>query len=404
MKDIISFKKILFFYSAIFLCQCFTICADAAWLPGWDKRVVLSISSDNIDSDLGYFPLPVFLGTAVGSTNADVTFIFDELQNDANRFKLAVTKDDGMTQLYVEIEHWDSANEQAVLWVSSADLTLSGSTGTTLYLYYDKDQADNTAYVGDTDSAPAENVWDDDFILVHHLKDATTSTTKDSTQYDFDGTKASANNPTQLNGKIGKAQNFTDDNINHGNLGITNMYTVECWMLANNLTAGGGDQSTYGYSIMASSVNSSAHYPLWLTAWKSEIRFWAYEATAIGGERQTTGASLVTGALYHIVATATKSGNSKVFVNAAEKLSFTNDGEENWTTIFTLGDLRPARAIYFDGMIDEVRVSDVIRSDAYIKASYHAENDNLLSFSSEETPRKGIVLKDIALMDGVTLR
>jgi len=39
---------------------------------------------------------------------------------------------------------------------------------------------------------------------------------------------------------------------------------------------------------------------------------------------------------------------------------------------------------YWDGLIDEVRISDTARSPAWIKSSYYSENDSLVSYETEE--------------------
>ncbi|MHA1482733.1 MAG: LamG-like jellyroll fold domain-containing protein, partial [Candidatus Heimdallarchaeaceae archaeon] len=41
---------------------------------------------------------------------------------------------------------------------------------------------------------------------------------------------------------------------------------------------------------------------------------------------------------------------------------------------------------YFDGVIDEVRLSSTNRSAAWIKASYNSGNDSLLTIGAEEEP------------------
>ena len=132
--------------------------AQADWLSGWDQRIKMTIESDNVDADLSNFPVLVHLSTASGITNADVSAVFDELASDANRTRIAVTKSDGTTECYVEIEDWDDAGEEALLWVKvSGTNSVSSSTDTDLYLYYDSDHAPNTTYVGDVDSAAAQN-------------------------------------------------------------------------------------------------------------------------------------------------------------------------------------------------------------------------------------------------------
>ena len=42
---------------------------------------------------------------------------------------------------------------------------------------------------------------------------------------------------------------------------------------------------------------------------------------------------------------------------------------------------------YFNGLIDEVRISDTARSPAWIKASYNSENDTLLTYGAMESVR-----------------
>jgi len=77
------------------------------WLSGWDKRVKLIIDLFDISSDLSNFPVLVYLSTSSGRGPDDISLVFDEIQNSANRKKIAVTTSDGTTQCYVEIERWD---------------------------------------------------------------------------------------------------------------------------------------------------------------------------------------------------------------------------------------------------------------------------------------------------------
>jgi hypothetical protein len=186
-----------------------------SWLAGWSYRVEITIDSAKIDAALAGFPVLLYLSASSGMNNDDTSFVFDELQTNANRKKIAVTTSDGQTECYVEIEKWDDANEQAWLWVKVP--SISSSADTTLYLYYDHTQPDNTTWVGDTNSTPAENVWDSDFMVVYHMADgADTSHVYDSTSHSYDGTKTGANAPQETTiAKMGVAQVFDglDDQI-----------------------------------------------------------------------------------------------------------------------------------------------------------------------------------------------
>lgn len=140
-----------------------------SWLSDWAKRVKIILDHNDIDAALSNFPHLVYLSASSGHSNKDVSFVFDELGSDANRKKIAVTKADGITQCYVEIEKWDHVNEKAWLWVKIPDV--DPDVDTELYLYYDSAHADNNDWVGDPSDAVVHNVWDDDFVLVLHMEE-----------------------------------------------------------------------------------------------------------------------------------------------------------------------------------------------------------------------------------------
>jgi hypothetical protein len=90
------------------------------------------------------------------------TPVWDETSH-PNRKKIAVTKDDGITQIFGDIEQFDVPNEKAVIWVSKADLSFSSSTDTELYLYYDSDQDSNDQFIGTAGEAIAGTFSGDTF-------------------------------------------------------------------------------------------------------------------------------------------------------------------------------------------------------------------------------------------------
>lgn len=134
-------------------------------IGGWANSIQLTLDDTNIDSDLSDFPILIHLSASSGIGGVDVSQVFDHLLSNANRKKIAV-KTSGGTELYVEIERWDHANEQAWLHVKAPSVLAAGSI---LNFYYDIDQDDNTDYVGDTGDTVAQNVWDDDFVFVSHM-------------------------------------------------------------------------------------------------------------------------------------------------------------------------------------------------------------------------------------------
>jgi len=151
----------------------------------WDKKNKIVIDHTKIEEDLTHFPLTIYLSANCGLNNFDASDIFDELGN--NKLKLAVYQSDKTTQLYVEIEHWDATNKEAILHVSRSGWVISSTEDTVIWLCYDSSQPDNTDYVGEVGSTPAQNVWDSNFFAVYHFKD---TLPKDSTSNGRDFTTA----------------------------------------------------------------------------------------------------------------------------------------------------------------------------------------------------------------------
>jgi PHD/YefM family antitoxin component YafN of YafNO toxin-antitoxin module len=186
----------------------------ANWLGTWSKRKKIEIDNTNIDSDLSHFPISIFLGSSSGINGEDTTEVFDQVGSDWQ--KIAITNNTGDSEIYVEKELWDDVNEKAVLWASASGLTLTSGSKTELYLYYDSSQSNNTSYVADVGSR--NEVWDSDYNMVLHLResgDGTADEFVDSTSNNNHGQGGGGNSsytPTQIDGKIGKSQDFDGSN------------------------------------------------------------------------------------------------------------------------------------------------------------------------------------------------
>lgn len=360
---------------------------ELGWLDGWDKRVKLTIDNTDITSALSNFPVLIYLSTSSGRNNDDVSFVFDELQSNANRKKIAVTASDGTTERYVEIEKWDDANEKAWLWVKVP--SIASGADTDLYLYYDIDHADNTDFVGDPNSTPAENVWDSNFKLVTHMRDdPNTSNVRDSTSNNNDGAKKGAGEPAVTTaGKIDGAQDFDGNNdyiriLNDASLDFgTDSFTI----------SGLVKTPTSVNSIFIANRESSAGFEIRIENTLNSGSFFMFDgATA-----------------YSLVSSVAFNDNiSHLFtlvVDGRTSVKIYKDGveDESATPTGVLGDVgsitnanptyigaQELRARwYLNGIIDEVRISKTARTPAWIKASYESGRDDLLDFGSEEGAR-----------------
>ncbi|MCK4776883.1 MAG: hypothetical protein KAS39_00805, partial [Actinomycetia bacterium] len=136
-----------------------------AWLPGFKYRRKLTTSA--ISTGLTEQPVAVTIGASVGISGADVTDIFTEL-SDLDQNKIAITKADGISQLYADIETFDSPGLDGLLSFNAVTIAASGSD---FYIYYDSAQNDNVIYVGATTGITAP----DDFLTWSEVETQTGS-------------------------------------------------------------------------------------------------------------------------------------------------------------------------------------------------------------------------------------
>ena len=357
------------------------------WLSGWAKRTRLTIDHNDITAPLTDFPVMVYLSTSSGRYNEDVSFVFDELQNNANRFKIAVTTND-CAELYVEIEKWDQASEQAWLWVRVP--SISDTTDTILHLYYDSSQADNTTYVGDTNSTPAEMVWDGSFALVQHLGE-NAAVVHDSTANNNDETNPPPPPPlpnpdpgyiraTYTDaGTINGAYSFNNGSrmqMDHStSLDITEAITLELFVYLNDRTDGkflAKDDPFPGGAGCYCLQQETNNLELMLD---------------FGGWYRASYGTYNTGEWIYMVGTYDRM-TMRLYLNGIERATNpqTSPITSNNLVALALGNRAYDVGTSYDlnGLLDEVRISATPRSAEWIFASYESGRDDLIDFGPEE--------------------
>jgi len=332
-----------------------------AWLDiNWQYRIKFTVDNTKIDSNLSDFPTLVKLSVS--------NFDFSDAKSDGTDIRF--TSSDGTTLLKFERERHDSINELAEYHVKVPSVV--SATDTDFYMYFGNAVA--------ADAEDATNVWDSDFLLVSHMIDVTTSTIENSKT---GGTKnkGSANNPLEVVGEIYKSQDFSSDEINLGDIDIDGNGTLEAIVKPASYTGtfintvvgrapvgGGNPQQDMSMTLKASSgevqmvVGDNANYQYFASTMVIPTISWNYIACKADG----TNLSLVRNSTIETTPqTITPAGNSNPY-----KIGRMGDFSSNG---------------YFDGKIDEVRMSAVARSDAWLKATRETLFDTLLTYQAKET-------------------
>jgi hypothetical protein len=301
-----------------------------------------------MDDTVTNFPVCVELTASTFDFNAALSTGYD----------IRFTQTDDTLLKYERVSH-DAVAQTAKYWVKLPN-------NKPFYMYYGNS--------GAADGADPEAVWDDNFVMVQHMNDATTSTITDSTQYDNDGAKKGANEPVEAVGKIGKAQDFdgNDDYIDCKTDSVnTNAVTISAWIYPTGW--GGANQGRIldnGKTFLT--VNNGDSGRLYFSS--------------DGGNNipVSATASVALDTWRHVTVTRTAAGVANFYVNGI--LSGTAN-QNSGTPVAGLRNViiggNTGDNVVFDGLIDEVRISNTLRSDAWVKAEYNAGNGTLLTMHHE---------------------
>ena len=349
-----------------------------AWLTGWKYRKKITVQDANVIADLTNFPVYVFI-------NADTDFH----QARADGHDIRFTLSDGKTLLKYEREHWTGGNGSpatAHFWVKVPSILASG--GATIYIYYGKSDA--------PDGANAPNVWDANFKGVWHMKDLTPSTIADSTGLNADGTKVAANEPIEANGKVYKGQDF-GGGVGSGDYVSIPSYvidltkaTISFWAKRNVLAVTQDGTNTFGALAVVGRGSSLQFLDMRVDDTYFEIL----------GERDVNNESwaaiksnvVADTELHHFIITC----DNNVFTLLIDgvEVGIDDDSAAGWTsntcTINAIGKGYPTPhwfySSFWDGLIDEIRFSNVARAIAWLKFEYHNINeaDNELTWGIED--------------------
>lgn len=365
------------------------------------NRIKLTINHTKILAPLSNFPILVHLSASSGSGQADISSIFSVLGE--NSKKISVTTSDKKTECFVEIEIWDNVNKQAWLWVKVPEI--SSTEDTVIYLFFDRNQADNSSMVGETGSLPAEKVWSDRFVMVQHFDDSSTGKAGeyiDSTSCHNDGTGYGL--PVQKAGKVANAQYFDGDDdyilvpdSDDFSIGTQGELTVSWWfgptVLNWRKNDGSGDYINMlgkgGYPngwewVFGLGLQNSRNKP-------QQINLYAHNAPGGKGIGSGTSDHYEVGDWIYVVGRFSK--------NNVDILDFYPSGLKTSTNVYTKATgyadaiipkhtwspLTIATVVtqwqMYEGLIDELYISSTYRSDAWIKASYYSQIDSLLTYT-----------------------
>jgi len=328
------------------------------WDSAWRDRKQLTLDHTFVTSTQTDFPAPIDI-----SLDADLAA---HAQDDGD--DIVFTNATGV-KLAHEIEYFNGATGELQAWVKIP--SLSSTSDTTIYLYYN-----NT---GCANQQNPTGVWDSHYKSVWHLKETGSGTAneyQDSTSNNNDG-RGGDGIPGMVpsfsgSGKVDGANNFdgSDDYINFTNLNLgSSDFTVMVWEKS--------DANSYPNVgvILSNRPNSNP------VTWKG------YIFSVINGAFLYTTESSQPTSLNGIVDVTDNTWHYIAYLRSGTTLQIYVDGSLDTSTVGTVRNisntLHSSIAFenrndwyHFDGLLDEITVSDTARSPTWIQTSYRVTQDS----------------------------
>ena len=320
------------------------------WNSNWINRKLITINSSQVDDDLTNFPILI---------NITDTDLRDNAQNDGDDIAF-VLYSDNTTHLNHEIEFYNGTTGELYAWVNIT--SLSSSEDTKIWMYYNNN--------GCSSQQNISGVWDSNHLVVHHLNE-TFGTHYDSTSNGNNGTwnDVDGQGSQDATGSIDGANNFdgNDDYVSLDNqITFTNGNTLMFWAKRDDTTDSGplgkeDDNDNYVRFIAGTTTlrvqDSNSENKVWTSTFNPNV--WYYIAITKQSnlwEAYRNGASL-----------GTVAGTYDLLINA-------------------IGDCYSSSVYNFDGIIDEIRISNTIRNASWINTTYNTitNSSTFISIESEE--------------------
>jgi hypothetical protein len=321
---------------------------------GFTKRRQLTFGNSSRGSNLVDFPVLVVLDNGW----------FDYTQTQDAGQDLRFFDDDGSTPLPHEIEEWNESGTSYV-WVKVPQIDASSDTDF-IWMVYGNPAADDGQEPGD--------VWSGGFVAVWHLDEAG-AVYSDSTGNGNDGARSGN---SAAGGIIAGAQYFDGDNdhiaVPQAGLQITgDEITIEAWARPT------GEPNDYCHVVGAGS--DGRYWQIW---WDRNWNGWHGRLRVngdLGGMYTYDGAYDA----WNYLAILYDGSERRLYWDVAEIASEAVSGNlDAINSDFWIGENPGLFAREFQGYVDEVRISNVYRTDDWLDAQHYSMRDWLITFGPEE--------------------
>lgn len=312
-----------------------------AWLSGYSYRKKIIIDHTKVAGLVFNFPVVVNItnDTNIGSkaleTGYDINFTLHDGKSTLKyeRVSFSISAGTCNALFFVQLPSLDNVSDKNI------------------YIYYGKSNA--------TDIQNKMGTWDSHFKGVWHLGESGTGQVgnyKDSTVSAYNST-VTTNQPTRTTGKVGYGQSFngSSSRISFGNTNyaLQNAFSVEWWSSGTGCLLG----SYTGNKIFVSATKFGIYGEFPSGSWRN------YEFTPVGFNSANLNHFAIVFNGTQLIGYLNGSQVSQITANSGTKINIWLVGLSGYW-----GD------DFFNGVIDELRISDSIRASAWISTNYNNQS------------------------------
>lgn len=313
----------------------------SAQVPGYDyrKKFVINNSQVSGSSNLADFPVLISLTDNDFRTTGNGGYV-----ENPNGYDIVFTAADGTSVLNHELESYNPTTGQITFWVRFP--IVNATNDTHFYIYYGN--------VNQTSDQSVNATWNSGYQMVLHMGNSLSDVTAK-------GNDGSTNGTSVVNGIIGDGRDFNANNTNdvisvadNSTLDITGDITISFWINGSNLNSLGPDLVTKG-------------------AYNNSYAAYYFNGVTFNDDGTTfRGSTINDGTDYYLTFTNSASGGRAIYINGSADA--TNATAFNFSTNndpLTLS----SNGYQFDGMMDEVRISNVAHSADWIATEYNNQSN-----------------------------
>jgi hypothetical protein len=329
----------------------------------FNKPITLNTTTLGITSNLTGFPALL----SIQDNNLIISGgCADKVQNpNGPNYDFAFIDPGSATELYYQVESYNQTTGTLLVWVQIPTLTYA--TNNSIYFYFGAQSPTVTH-----NAAFFANTWASNYLAVFHFNEAVyTGFVTDGTAGGHTGTSSGMTSADLVAGKIGTAYTFNGSSkkITTNAVSVTGTFTVSAWV---KLTTTGLDQKVM--TNQDASGSASGGYKLGIY----NTNFPESESGLSVNRNATPNPTAFASGAWHYIQSVYTGSTLSTYVDGLQYKILTTSNNPSTNLNLYIGVGEGGTGYYFNGLIDEPRVSNVAKTADWIKAEYGDQNNPTL--------------------------